>query len=247
MEERKTVVKPYNKEESSKKEEVAEMFNNISKKYDFLNHFLSLGIDKLWRKKAVKELKEIQPQRILDIATGTGDFALALLKLNPKEVIGVDISQGMLDVGIEKMKKKGVDHIVKMKIGDSENLPFDDASFDALTVGFGVRNYENLEQGLTDMLRVLRPGGKAIILEFSKPKAFPMKQMFGFYSKKIIPFIGKNISKDERAYAYLPESVEAFPEGKNFTAILEKVGYTKVDAKPVSGGIATIYSGVKKQ
>lgn len=247
MEERKTVVKPYNKEESSKKEEVAEMFNNISKKYDFLNHFLSLGIDKLWRKKAVKELKEIQPQRILDIATGTGDFALALLKLNPKEVVGVDISQGMLDVGIEKMKKKGVDHIVKMKIGDSENLPFDDASFDALTVGFGVRNYENLEQGLTDMLRVLRPGGKAIILEFSKPKAFPMKQMFGFYSKKIIPFIGKNISKDERAYAYLPESVEAFPEGKNFTAILEKVGYTKVDAKPVSGGIATIYSGVKKQ
>lgn len=247
MEERKTVVKPYNKEESSKKEEVAEMFNNISKKYDFLNHFFSLGIDKLWRKKAVKELKEIQPQRILDIATGTGDFALALLKLNPKEVVGVDISQGMLDVGIEKMKKKGVDHIVKMKIGDSENLPFDDASFDALTVGFGVRNYENLEQGLTDMLRVLRPGGKAIILEFSKPKAFPMKQMFGFYSKKIIPFIGKNISKDERAYAYLPESVEAFPEGKNFTAILEKVGYTKVDAKPVSGGIATIYSGVKKQ
>lgn len=247
MEETKKVVKPYNKEESSKKEEVAEMFNNISGRYDFLNHFLSLGIDKSWRKKAVKQLREVQPKRILDIATGTGDFAIASLKLNPEEIIGVDISQGMLDVGIEKMKKKGVDKIIKMRIGDSENLPFEDGYFDALTVGFGVRNYENLEKGLTDMLRVLRPGGKAVILEFSKPKSFPMKQMFGFYSKRIIPFIGKRISKDERAYAYLPESVEAFPEGKDFTDILEKIGYTKVEAKPVTGGIATIYSGIKKQ
>lgn len=247
MEETKKVVKPYNKAESSKKEEVAEMFNNISGRYDFLNHFLSLGIDKSWRRKAVKQLREIQPKRILDIATGTGDFAIASLKLNPDEVIGVDISQGMLDVGIEKMKKKGVDKIVKMRIGDSENLPFEDGYFDALTVGFGVRNYQNLEKGLTDMLRVLRPGGKAIILEFSKPKSFPMKQLFGFYSKRIIPFIGKRVSKDERAYAYLPESVEAFPEGKEFTDILEKIGYTKVEAKPVTGGIATIYSGIKKQ
>ena len=246
MAEKETVVKPYNRNSSSKKEEVAEMFNNISKRYDFLNHFLSLGIDKGWRKKAIKELKSIQPKRILDIATGTGDFAIAALKLNPDEVIGVDISQGMLDVGIEKMKKKGVDKIVKMQIGDSEALPFEDGYFDALTVGFGVRNYENLEKGLTDMLRVLRPGGKAVILEFSKPKKFPMKQLFGFYSKRLIPLIGKTVSKDERAYAYLPESVAAFPEGKDFTDILEKIGYTDVKAKPVTGGIATIYSGVKK-
>lgn len=222
------------------------MFNNISKRYDFLNHFLSLGIDKIWRKKAIKQLREIQPKKILDIATGTGDFAIAAMKLKPTEVIGVDISQGMLDVGIEKMKRKGLDHVIQMKLGDSEELPFEDGYFDALTVGFGVRNYENLEKGLTDMLRVLRPGGKAIILEFSKPKKFPMKQMFGFYSKRIIPFFGKRISKDERAYAYLPESVEAFPEGKAFTDILEKIGYTSVAAKTVSGGIATIYSGIKK-
>lgn len=244
-EERK-VVKPYNNDSSSKKEEVAEMFNNISKRYDFLNHFLSLGIDKIWRKKAIKLLQDIQPKKILDIATGTGDFAVAAMKLKPTEVIGVDISQGMLDVGIEKMKRKGLDHVIQMRIGDSEELPFEDDYFDALTVGFGVRNYENLEKGLTDMLRVLRPGGKAIILEFSKPKKFPMKQLFGFYSKRIIPFFGKRISKDERAYAYLPESVAAFPEGKAFTDILEKIGYTSVTAKTVSGGIATIYAGTKK-
>lgn len=240
------MVKPYNNESSSKKEEVAEMFNNISKRYDFLNHFLSLGIDKIWRKKAIKQLRDIQPKKILDIATGTGDFAIAAMKLKPTEVIGVDISQGMLDVGIEKMKRKGLDHVIQMRIGDSEQLPFEDGYFDALTVGFGVRNYENLEKGLTDMLRVLRPGGKAIILEFSKPKKFPMKQLFGFYSKRIIPFFGKRISKDERAYAYLPESVAAFPEGKAFTDILEKIGYTDVKVKLVSGGIATIYSGTKK-
>lgn len=240
-------MKPYNKETSSKKEEVAEMFNNISKRYDFLNHFLSLGIDKLWRKKAIKQLRDVQPKKILDIATGTGDFAIAAMKLNPEEVVGVDISQGMLDVGIEKMKRKGLDHVIQMRIGDSEQLPFEDGYFDALTVGFGVRNYENLEKGLADMLRVLRPGGKAIILEFSKPKKFPMKQAFGFYSKRIIPFFGKRISKDKRAYEYLPESVAAFPEGKAFTDILEKIGYTKISATPVSGGIATIYAGSKKE
>ncbi|MDG1659159.1 MAG: bifunctional demethylmenaquinone methyltransferase/2-methoxy-6-polyprenyl-1,4-benzoquinol methylase UbiE [Crocinitomicaceae bacterium] len=242
----KTVVKPYNREESSKKEEVAEMFNNISKRYDFLNHFLSLGIDRRWRKKAVRKLRAVNPKRILDIATGTGDFAIAALKLNPEEVIGVDISQGMLDVGIEKMKRKGHDGIITMQIGDSEDLPFEDDYFDALTVGFGVRNYENLEKGLTDMLRVLRPGGMVVILEFSKPKKFPMKQSFGFYSKRIIPFFGKRISKDERAYAYLPESVAAFPEGQAFLDILTKVGYSKVEMKTVTGGIATIYSGIKK-
>lgn len=241
----KVVVKPYNKAESSKKEEVAEMFNNISKRYDFLNHFLSMGIDRLWRKKAVKQLKDLQPQSILDIATGTGDFALALLKLEPKEVVGVDISEGMLQVGREKMKKKGVDNIIRMELGDSEKLQFDDNRFDALTVGFGVRNYENLEKGLADMLRVLKPGGRAVILEFSKPKKFPIKQLFGFYSKRLIPFFGKLISKDKRAYAYLPESVEAFPEGQSFIDIMQKIGYKELKGIPVSGGIATIYIGTK--
>lgn len=240
-----TKVKPYGKDDSSKKEEVAEMFNNISKKYDFLNHFLSVGIDKIWRRKAVAKLKDIQPKRILDIATGTGDFAIALLKLNPTEIVGMDISAGMLEVGRTKMKKKGVDKIISMQLGDSENLPFEDGYFDALTVGFGVRNYENLEKGLSEMLRVLRPEGKAIILEFSKPKKFPVKQYYKFHSKYVIPFFGKRISKDSSAYAYLPESVAAFPEGADFEAILTKLGYKNVESQLVSGGIATIYSGVK--
>lgn len=238
-------VKPYGNQDKSKKEEVAEMFNNISKRYDFLNHFLSVGIDKIWRRKAIGMLKEIAPKRILDLASGTGDFAIASLKLNPTEVVGMDISEGMLEVGRVKMKKRGYDHIISMQLGDSENLPFEDNYFDALTVGFGVRNYENLEKGLAEMLRVVRPGGKLIILEFSKPKKFPVKQYYSFHSKYIIPFFGKRISKDEKAYAYLPESVAAFPEGKQFTDILEKLGYKNVKAKLVSGGIATIYSGLK--
>ena len=240
----KKVVKPYNSDRS-KKEEVAEMFNNISGRYDFLNHFLSLGIDHLWRARAVKELREINPKRILDIATGTGDFAIANLKLKPEEVVGIDISSGMLEVGKEKMKKKKVDHIVSLQLGDSDDLPFDDNYFDGLTVGFGVRNFENLEKGLAEMLRVIRPGGKAIILEFSKPKMFPIKQAFGFYSKYFIPFFGKRISKDEKAYAYLPESVAAFPEGKDFEDVLKKLNYKNIKSIPVSGGIATIYVGTK--
>jgi demethylmenaquinone methyltransferase/2-methoxy-6-polyprenyl-1,4-benzoquinol methylase len=193
----------------------------------------------------VKELREINPKRILDIATGTGDFAIANLKLKPEEVVGIDISSGMLEVGKEKMKKKKVDHIVSMQLGDSEDLPFDDNYFDGLTVGFGVRNFENLEKGLAEMLRVIRPGGKAIILEFSKPKMFPIKQDFVFYSKYFIPFFGKRISKDEKAYAYLPESVAAFPEGKDFENVLEKLNYKNIKSIPVSGGIATIYVGTK--
>jgi demethylmenaquinone methyltransferase/2-methoxy-6-polyprenyl-1,4-benzoquinol methylase len=238
-------VKPYGNSDKTKKEEVAEMFNNISKKYDFLNHFLSLGIDKIWRKKAIKKLKDIQPKRILDIATGTGDFAIASLKLNPTEVVGVDISIGMLEVGKEKMKTKKFDSIITMTLADSEELPFEDNYFDALTVGFGVRNFEHLEIGLAEMLRVIRVGGKVVILEFSKPKQFPIKQGYGFISKYIIPFFGKRISKDEKAYAYLPESIAAFPEGKEMTDILEKLGYKNVSAELVSGGIATIYCGSK--
>jgi demethylmenaquinone methyltransferase/2-methoxy-6-polyprenyl-1,4-benzoquinol methylase len=239
------IVKPYGKENSSKKDEVAEMFDNISKRYDFLNHFLSLGIDKIWRRKAVNELKEVAPKRILDLATGTGDFAIASLRLHPLEIVGMDISEGMLDVGRQKMKKRKLDSIISMKYGDSENLPFEDNYFDALTVGFGVRNYENLNKGLLEMLRVVRPGGKIVILEFSKPKRFPVKQYYAFHSKYIIPFFGKRISKDEKAYAYLPESVAAFPEGEDFVNILKDLGYQSVKSRLVSGGIATIYSGIK--
>jgi demethylmenaquinone methyltransferase/2-methoxy-6-polyprenyl-1,4-benzoquinol methylase len=237
-------VKPYNSDKS-KKEEVEQMFDNISVKYDFLNHFLSLGIDRIWRKKAVKELKEVNPKKILDIATGTGDFAIANMKLEPEEIVGIDISNGMLEVGRKKMRKKKIDHIISMKQADSENLPFDDDYFDGLTVGFGVRNFENLEKGLAEMLRVVRTGGKVVILEFSKPKKFPVKQSFTFYSKYIIPVLGKRISKDEKAYAYLPESVEAFPEGKEFEDILIKLNYKNVRSSLVSGGIATIYTGIK--
>jgi len=239
------VVMPYGKGDKTKKEEVAEMFNNISHRYDFLNHFLSMGIDKLWRKKAVKEFRDIHPKKLLDIATGTGDFALELLSLKPDEIIGLDISEGMLNVGREKMKKKKVDHIISMVIGDSEKLPFEDNYFDGITVGFGVRNFENLEKGLSEMLRVTSENGKIVILEFSKPKKFPVKQAFGFYSKFLIPFLGRTISRDRKAYAYLPESVAAFPEGEEFLSILKKLGYRNVHSQIVSGGIATIYTGQK--
>ena len=242
----KKVVKPYDSGQS-KKEEVAQMFNNISANYDFLNHFLSLGIDHLWRKRAVKQLQKQQPKVLLDLATGTGDFAIACLKLKPEKIIGMDISSGMLEVGKLKMKKRAFDNIIDMQLGDSENMPFADHTFDAITVGFGVRNYENLEKGLGEMLRVLKPGGQAVILEFSKPKAFPIKQLFGFYSKVLIPLFGKYISKDERAYTYLPESVAAFPEGAAFVAVLEKVGYQTLEPIRLSGGIASIYIGTKKQ
>ena len=241
----KIEVKPYNQDDKSKKQEVAEMFDNISARYDFLNHFLSLGIDKIWRRKAIKQLRSIPVKKIIDIATGTGDFAIAALKLNPEEVIGLDISAGMLAVGEQKMIKNKVDSIIKMQLGDSENIPYDSNYFDALTVGFGVRNFENLEMGLTEMLRVLKPGGKAVILEFSKPKRFPIKQIFGFYSRYFIPFFGKRISKDAQAYSYLPESVAAFPEGKDFEDILHKIGYKNIESTLVSGGIATIYAGIK--
>ena len=240
----KPVVKPYNTEQS-KKEEVTSMFDNIAHRYDFMNHFLSLGIDRIWRRKAVHSLKAIEPKVILDIATGTGDFAIALLKLKPKKIIGMDISKGMLEVGKKKMQDRKIDHIIDMQHGDSENLPFEDGTFDAVTVAFGVRNFENLQQGLSEMLRVTRTGGKIVILEFSKPKKFPIKQSFAMYSKYVIPFFGKNIAKDEKAYAYLPESVSVFPEGKEFTDILSELGYTSVKAQTVSGGIATLYSGTK--
>ncbi len=239
-----TVV-PYKEKESGKKQQVAEMFNNISKNYDFLNHFLSLGIDILWRKKAIKLLKKDNPKYILDIATGTGDFAIEALALKPEKVVGVDISEGMLSVGRKKMKKRGYDNIIEMHLGDSEKLLFDDNTFDAVIVAFGVRNFENLEKGLADMNRVIKKGGKAVILEFSKPTKFPFKQLYNFYFKAILPKIGKVISKDNAAYTYLPESVEAFPDGKRFLEVLEKTGFKNTQCKSLTFGVSSIYIGEK--
>ena len=204
-----------------------------------------MGIDISWRKKAIKMLKKDQPKQILDIATGTGDFAIEALALNPDKVTGVDISEGMLSVGREKMKKKGLSDRIELLSGDSEQLQFEDNKFDAVIVSFGVRNFENLEKGLSDMHRVLKPGGKTVILEFSKPKMFPFKQLYSFYFKWILPKIGNTISKDQAAYTYLPESVREFPDGKNFLQILDKVGFKETKCKPLTLGISSIYVGIK--
>lgn len=237
-------VKPYN-DEGSKKEQVAVMFNNISKRYDLLNHLLSFGIDHLWRKRAVSLLKKDRPQIILDIATGTGDFALASNSLNPAKIVGIDISTGMLEAGRKKIDRKKLNHKIELLEGDSEKINFPDNTFDAITVGFGVRNFENLENGLKEMHRVLKPEKKAIILEFSKPDKFPVKTVYNLYSKYGIPLIGKTISKDAAAYTYLPESVAAFPEGIKFAGILKQCGFRSVELEPMAGGIATIYVAQK--
>jgi len=238
-------VTPY-QTESSKKEQVAEMFNNISGTYDFLNHFLSLGIDIIWRRKAIKELKALRPQVILDVATGTGDFAFESISiLNPKKVIGVDISKGMLAIADKKIKERNLGDVFSVQLGDSEGLNFEDHTFDAITVAFGVRNYENLEKGLADMLRVLKPNGKIVILEFSKPRNFPVKQAYSIYFKYITPFFGQLFSKDKKAYTYLPESVAAFPDGKTFTELMEKVGYKNTKHRSLTFGISAIYTGIK--
>lgn len=239
-------VKPYNNSDADKKQQVADMFDNISGTYDFLNHFLSLGIDIIWRKKAIRTLKATRPQYLLDVATGTGDFALeALRMLRPRKIIGVDISQGMLDVAAEKIAKKGLRDRFEVTLGDSENLPFATDTFDAVTVAFGVRNFENLEKGLMDICRVLKPGGKAVILEFSKPKGFPVKQLYHFYFNHVTPRIGKLFSKDHRAYSYLPESVAQFPDGQQFTDILRRAGFSQAISRPQTFGICTLYIGTK--
>jgi demethylmenaquinone methyltransferase/2-methoxy-6-polyprenyl-1,4-benzoquinol methylase len=238
------MVKPY-ESDKTKKEEVALMFNNIAHKYDFLNHFFSLGIDFLWRKKAIKLLKKNAPKSVLDLATGTADFAIAARKLKPTRIVGADISKGMVEIGKVKVKKKNLQDLITLEIGDSENLRFEDNEFDALTVGFGVRNYGDLKKGLGEMLRVVKPGGNLAILEFSKPTKFPVKQAFAFYFKYIMPVLGNWLAKDQAAYTYLPESVQAFPSGQDFVDILNEVGYKNVKVYPLSGGIASIYFGEK--
>lgn len=239
-------VTPYRDSNASKKEQVAKMFNNISGTYDFLNHFLSLGIDVIWRKMAIRELQQDKPRLILDVATGTGDFAFEAIRiLKPEKITGVDISEGMLSVAKEKILKRNLQDTFEVTLGDSEKLLFEDSQFDAVTVAYGVRNFEHLEKGLSDMLRVLKPNGKVVILEFSKPRVFPVKQAYNFYFKYITPSIGRLFSKDSSAYNYLPESVAAFPDGEHFAALMRKVGFQHTKWRPLAFGICSIYTGIK--
>lgn len=221
------------------------MFDNISRHYDFLNHFLSLGIDRIWRRRAISVLKPLKPRAILDVATGTGDFAIQALSLDPEKIIGVDISEGMLAIGRRKIEARRLSDKVALLRGDSENLEFEENKFDAVTVAFGVRNFENLEKGLAEILRVLRPGGMLVVLEFSRPVKFPIKQLYHFYFKTILPRIGRLVSKDRSAYTYLPESVEAFPDGTDFERILQKVGFKDTTCEKLTLGISSIYTGRK--
>ncbi len=239
------IVTPYKNQTTSKKEQVAAMFDNIAPKYDFLNQLLSMGIHKGWRRKAIQLLQTQKPKTVLDIATGTADFAIEAMKLNPDKIIGVDISEGMLKLGIEKIIKLGLQSKIELKLGDSENLPFSDNSFDAITVGFGVRNFENLEKGMADIYRVLNNGGMLAVLEFSKPSDFPVKQVYNLYFRFVTPFVGKLFSKDNSAYTYLPESVKAFPAGEEFLKILLKTGFTETKAISLTFGIASIYIAKK--
>ena len=233
-------VKPYKNIEGGKKSQVASMFNNIAPKYDLLNHTLSLGIDRLWRKRAIRLIGRIESPKVLDVATGTGDLAIALHKRLGAKVTGLDISSEMLKIASTKIKRDKILN-VDFVMGDSESLPFDDNQFDAVTVAFGVRNFENLDKGLAEMMRVLRPKGKMIILEFSKPQLFPLKQLYNFYFKKILPFIGGLVSKDKDAYTYLPESVDHFPQGNEFIKVLQEIGMMNVSQRRQTFGIATIY------
>lgn len=239
-------MKPYQDESTGKREQVELMFNKISPKYDILNRVLSLGIDTIWRKKALDLIKADKPQFILDVATGTADLAIeAAERLQPGRIIGVDIAEEMLEVGRGKIKKKNLDKIIQLQKGDSEQLPFEDNIFDAVIVSFGVRNFEHLEVGLKDIHRVLKPGGKLMVLEFSQPQKAPFKQLYTFYFKNILPLIGKIVSKDTAAYTYLPDSVEAFPFGEKFLSIMQTCGFVPKVKKELTFGVCTAYVGSK--
>jgi len=241
----KTPVTPY-VESGSKKEQVTTMFDKIAPKYDLLNRVLSMGIDTIWRKKAINRLNPNDHKKILDVATGTADVALEIHKqLSPQEIIGMDISSEMVNFGQKKIDKKGLSDTIKLEVGDSEGMRYEEGYFDAVTVAFGVRNFGNLEKGLSEMHRVLRSGGKTVILEFSRPKIFPFKQLFNFYFKHILPKIGGSTSSDDKAYDYLYRSVQAFPDYEAFAEILERVGFRSVEWKSLSLGICTIYTGIK--
>ncbi len=234
-------VTPYN-DTRSKKEQVEEMFDNIAHRYDFLNHLLTMGIDITWRKKAVKYIGEIKPVSVLDVASGTGDFAFEALAIHPEKIVGFDLSEGMMKYGRVKAAKMNVSDIVQFIKGDSEKMPFGDDTFDAITVGFGVRNFENLKVGLQEMYRVTKSGGRIAILEASMPQNTILRALFSLYFGKIVPIIGKLFSKDARAYNYLPESVKVFPEGLEFVKILENIGFKKVKWQPLTFGACAFYT-----
>ena len=239
-------VVPYSQSNASKKEQVASMFDSIAKKYDFLNRFLSLGIDQGWRKKAISYLKEKPLDHLLDIATGTADMALMAFKqIHPKKITGIDISEGMMQYGRIKIAEKGLENIIQLTLGDSTEIPFEDAQFDGAMVAFGVRNFANLEKGLTEINRVLQPGSKLVVLEFSQPSSFWFKPIYTLYMKWITPTVGKLFSGNKEAYAYLNESVIAFPEGKAFLQVLEKAGFKNVQQEKLTLGICSIYIGNK--
>lgn len=241
-----TKVKPYKNSELGKKEQVTKMFDTISKEYDGLNRVISFGIDIKWRKKAVQLVANTNPNIILDIATGTGDLAINLAETNAEKIIGLDISEGMLNVGKEKILNKSLQDRIEMVVGDSENLPFEDNTFDAITVGFGIRNFETLEKGLVEILRVLKPGGIFVILETSVPTKTPFKQGYNLYTKNIMPLIGKLFSKDRSAYKYLSDSASIFPYGETLNNILREIGFINVVNRPQTFGVATIYTSSKK-
>ena len=240
-----SIVKPYS-EDGSKKQQVELMFDSIAHKYDWLNRLLSLRIDVLWRKQLIKIANSVKPTKVLDVATGTADVAIAMSNLNPTcHITGLDLSAGMLAMGQRKLDAQTLNNRIKLVQGDSEGLPFEDGTFDALTVAFGVRNYENLETGLLEMLRVIRKGGVVTILEFSQPTSFPFKQLYNFYFRNILPIVGKLTSKDPKAYTYLFESVQSFPYGTKFLDILTRCGYQNVRCKTLTLGICSIYVGYK--
>ncbi|AOW08363.1 bifunctional demethylmenaquinone methyltransferase/2-methoxy-6-polyprenyl-1,4-benzoquinol methylase UbiE [Flavobacterium gilvum] len=239
-------ITPYKDSSLSKKEQVAKMFDNISGNYDNLNRVISFGIDVKWRRKVLQLVAKTQPENVLDIATGTGDLAILMTQTGAKKIIGLDISEGMLEIGKSKIEEKKLSQTIEMVLGDSENIPFEDNFFDAITVAFGVRNFEHLEKGLSEILRVLKPGGIFVVLETSVPEKTPYKQGYNFYSKNILPLIGKLFSKDNVAYGYLSESAASFPYGEAFNNILRKTGFISVEALPQTFGVATIYSASKK-
>ncbi len=225
---------------------IAAMFDRISPKYDALNHLLSLNIDKVWRKKTAKTVTKLQPTSILDLATGTADLAIAMAKRNPQaQIVGMDISEKMLEIGKEKITKIGLENQIELRAGDAAALPFEDGTFDAVTVAFGVRNFEDLDKGLSEIHRVLKPYGQAVILEFSMPERFPVKQLYHFYFRHLLPMIGKRISKDDDAYSYLPASVERFPKPDAFLQCLSNHGLSDGCAQRLSFGIAMLYCAKK--
>lgn len=238
-------VTPYKDSDQGKKEQVTKMFDNISKEYDSLNRVISFGIDIKWRNKVVDIIGKTNPKTVLDIATGTGDLAINLTKTSADKIIGLDISDGMLEVGRQKIAKSQLQNRIEMVLADSEKIPFEDNTFDAITVAFGVRNFEHLEKGLSEILRVLKPGGTFVVLETSVPTKSPYKQGYQFYSTKILPTIGSVFSKDKSAYKYLSDSAAAFPYGEAFNNILNKIGFIDIECKPQTFGVASIYVAKK--